>query len=105
VLKAGRADRSGLACYRLATRLLYYSVAIFELNKVGTGTRLRFTQIGVPPSRYSGHYRGWIETYWTPMKEIFATGSISERTRARVKTDKTQRIERGQFRRKVTKAA
>ena len=39
------------------------------------------------------------------MREIFATGRISERTRARVKADKTERIERGQFRRKVTKAA
>ena len=83
----------------------YYSIAIFELQRVSKGTKLRFTQIGVPPNRYSGHYRGWIETYWTPMQEIFETGRISERTRARVKTDKTQRIERGQFRRKVTNAA
>jgi activator of HSP90 ATPase len=83
----------------------YYSIAIFELQKVSKGTKLRFTQIGVPSNRYSGHYRGWIETYWTPMQEIFATGRISERTRARVKADITQRIERGQFRRKVTKAA
>jgi activator of HSP90 ATPase len=83
----------------------YYSIAIFELQKVNKGTKLRFTQIGVPPNRYSGHYRGWIETYWTPMQEIFATGKISERTRARVTADRTQRIERGQFRRKVTKAA
>ena len=83
----------------------YYSIAIFDLQKASKGTKLRFTQIGVPPNRYSGHYRGWIETYWTPMREIFATGQISERTRARVKADKTQRIERGQFRRKVTKAA
>jgi activator of HSP90 ATPase len=81
----------------------YYSVAIFELNKAGTGTRLRFTHIGVPPNRYSGHYRGWIETYWTPMKEVFATGRISEKTIARVKTDKTRRIDRGQFRRRLTK--
>jgi len=81
----------------------YYSIAIFELEKVPTGTKLKFTQIGVPPNRYSGHYRGWIETYWTPMKEIFATGKISEKTAARVKTDRTQRIERGQFRRKMTK--
>jgi len=84
---------------------VYYSIAIFELQKVRTGTKLVFTQIGVPPNRYSGHYRGWIETYWTPMKEIFANGAISERTRARVKADKTRRIERGQFRRKVTKGA
>ena len=83
----------------------YYSVAIFELQKVSKGTKLTFTQIGVPPNRYSGHYRGWIETYWTPMKEIFATGTISEETRQRVKIDKTQRIQRGQFRRKLTKEA
>jgi activator of HSP90 ATPase len=81
----------------------YYSIAIFDLEKSAKGTKLRFTQIGVPPSRYSGHYRGWIETYWTPMKEVFATGAISERTRSRVQIDKTQRIQRGQFRRKVSK--
>ena len=83
----------------------YYSIAIFELQKVSKGTKLTFTQIGVPPNRYSGHYRGWIETYWTPMKEIFATGTITEETRQRVKIDKTQRIQRGQFRRKLTKEA
>ena len=83
----------------------YYSIAIFDLNKINKGTKMHFTQVGVPPNRYSGHYRGWIETYWTPMKEIFATGAISERTRARVEADKTQRIQRGQFRRKVTKEA
>jgi activator of HSP90 ATPase len=79
----------------------YYSIAIFDLEKVIGGAKLRFTQVGVPPNRYSGHYRGWIETYWTPMKEIFASGAISDRTRARVKADKTQRIEHGQFRRKL----
>jgi activator of HSP90 ATPase len=83
----------------------HYSIAIFDLQQAGAGTKLRFTQIGVPPNRYSGHYRGWIETYWTPMKEIFANGTISEQTRARVKADKTQRIQRGQFRRKLTKGA
>lgn len=83
----------------------HYSVAIFDLKKAGAGTKLTFTQIGVPPNRYSGHYRGWIETYWTPMKEIFANGSISDHTRARVQVDKTQRIQRGQFRRKLSKEA
>jgi len=83
----------------------YYSVVIFDLYKAGSGTELKFTQIGVPPSRYSGHYRGWIETYWTPMKEIFIKGAISDQTRARVQTDKTQRIQRGQFRRKLSKEA
>ena len=60
----------------------YYSVVIFDLYKAGSGTKLKFSQIGVPPSRYSGHYRGWIETYWTPMKEIFIKGAISDQTRA-----------------------
>ena len=46
----------------------HYSIAIFEFSKVRGGSKLKFTQIGIPPSRYSGHYRGWIETYWTPMK-------------------------------------
>ena len=80
----------------------HYSVAIFDISKVPGGSRLKFTQIGVPPGRYSGHYRGWIETYWTPMKEIFATGAISNKTRARVKIDREQRIRTGKFRRKIS---
>ena len=83
----------------------YYSVAIFDLQKIGAGTRLIFTQVGVPPNRYSGHYRGWIETYWTPMKEIFANGVISRKTRARVKVNTTQRIQTRQFRRKLSTEA
>ena len=72
-----------MAGYRLVAD--HYSIATYDLEKVGDGTKLKFTQIGVPPNRYSGHYRGWIETYWTPMKEIFATRKISEKTRARAK--------------------
>jgi activator of HSP90 ATPase len=77
----------------------HYSIAIYDLTKVDGGTKLKFTQIGIPPNRYSGHYRGWIEAYWTPMKEIFATGATSEQTRARVKVDREQRIKTGKFRR------
>jgi len=83
----------------------HYSIAIFDLQQAGSCTTLKFTQIGVPPNRYSGHYRGWIETYWTPMKEILASGAISEETKKRVKADQTQRIERGQFRRKLSEQA
>lgn len=79
----------------------HYSIAIFDLEPTAGGTKLRFTQIGVPPNRYSGHYRGWIETYWTPMKEVFANGVISDKTRARVKVNTTQRIETRQFRRRL----
>jgi activator of HSP90 ATPase len=83
----------------------HYSIAIFDLLKVAGGTKLKFTQIGIPPDRYSGHYRGWIETYWTPMKEIFATGEISEKTRHRVKIDKDRRIKAGLFRRRMSNEA
>jgi hypothetical protein len=67
--------------------------------------KLKFTQIGIPPNRYSGHYRGWIETYWTPMKEIFAAGTISQRTKDRVKIDREQRIKPGRFRRSISNQA
>jgi len=83
----------------------HYSIAIFDIAKVRGGTQLKFTQIGIPPHRYSGHYRGWIETYWTPMKEIFARGAISAKTRERVRIDREERISRGQFRRRISTAA
>ena len=83
----------------------HYSIAIFDIEKTQSGSKLRFTQIGVPPQRYSGHYRGWIEAYWTPMKEVLASGKISEKTRARVKTSREGRIKRGHFRRRVTSEA
>lgn len=83
----------------------HYSIAIFDISRTHGGSKLRFTQIGIPPHRYSGHYRGWIEAYWTPMKEIFAHGRITERTRARVRMSKTTRIKTGRFRRKVSSAS
>ena len=36
----------------------HYSVAIYDIAKIPGGSKLKFTQIGVPPNRYSGHYRG-----------------------------------------------
>lgn len=83
----------------------YYSIAIFDIKKDSAGAKLQFTQIGVPPNRYSGHYRGWIETYWTPMREVFENGVISDKTRIRVKLNRTQRIDSKHFRRKVSKEA
>jgi len=80
----------------------HYSIAIFDITKVRGGAKLKFTQIGIPPGRYSGHYRGWIETYWTPMSEIFATGTISDKTRARIKVDREQRISTRKFRRTIS---
>jgi activator of HSP90 ATPase len=83
----------------------HYSVAIYDIVKVHGGTKLIFTQIGIPPNRYSGHYRGWIEAYWTPMREIFSTGRTSKRTRDRVRIDREQRIKTGKFRRSITRDA
>ena len=80
----------------------HYSIATYDIAKTHGGTRLKFTQIGIPPGRYSGHQRGWIETYWTPMKEIFATGTISQRTKDRVKIDRERRIKTGRFRRSIS---
>src|SRR5262249_22719113 len=81
----------------------HYSIAIYDIAKVRGGSKLKFTQIGIPPNRFSGHYRGWIETYWTPMKEIFAAGVLSERTKKRIKIDREQRIKTGKFRRRVSR--
>jgi activator of HSP90 ATPase len=81
----------------------HYSIAIFEFQRVAAGTKLTFTQIGIPPQRYSGHYRGWIETYWTPMQEIVRDGHLSQRTLSRVKIDREQRIKAGHFRRAISK--
>ena len=80
----------------------HYSVAIFDISKTNAGSTLTFTQLGIPANRYSGHYRGWIETYWTPMKEILEDGKLSEKTLQRVKLDK-ERIRTGRLKRKLTR--
>ncbi len=46
----------------------HYSVITFELSKKGTGTKLVFTQKGVPVSKYRGIFEGWKEHYWHKMK-------------------------------------
>src|SRR3974390_794592 len=61
----------------------HYSVVTFDLRGTGNGsTELRFTQIGVPPHRFEGHSRGWIETYWQPMQEMFEKGRISDSSKS-----------------------
>jgi len=72
----------------------HYSIAIFEFTEIEGGTKLEFTQIGVPPHRYEGHCRGWTQTYWTPMKEILEQRSTSAATRANVEAAR-QRIRTG----------
>lgn len=73
----------------------HYSIATFDLQEVNGGTQLRFTQIGVPPHRFEGHSRGWIETYWQPMQELFDKGALSEGSRSANKAAR-QRIDKGE---------
>ena len=72
----------------------HYSIATFDLCEVDGGTELRFTQIGVPPHRFEGHSRGWIETYWQPMQELFDKGALSDQTRSACAAAR-QRIDQG----------
>lgn len=44
----------------------------FKLEAVPGGTRLTFTQTGVPDDQYDQIKRGWQEFYWAPLKEFFA---------------------------------
>jgi len=48
----------------------HYSKATFSLKEVSGGTRLTFTQIGVPEEFYDDIAQGWRDYYWEPMKEI-----------------------------------
>ena len=36
----------------------------------GGGTRLAFTHSGVPDEHYESIKQGWIDNYWTPMKNM-----------------------------------
>ena len=72
----------------------HYSIVTFDLCKVDGGTELRFTQIGVPPHRFDGHSRGWTETYWRPMQDLFEKGSFGDQTRA-ASAAARQRIDQG----------
>lgn len=48
----------------------HYSKAIFSLKKADGKTTLTFTQTGVPSEFCDDIKQGWIDYYWTPMKEI-----------------------------------
>jgi activator of HSP90 ATPase len=48
----------------------HYSIASFSLKRMKGGTRLVFTQIGVPDREYQGINQGWRDYYWKPMKEM-----------------------------------
>jgi len=48
----------------------HYSTATFALKEVPGGTRLVFTQTGVPDEQYGSISQGWRDYYWKPMKEM-----------------------------------
>jgi activator of HSP90 ATPase len=73
----------------------HYSIATFDLRKVDGGTELCFTQIGVPPHRFDGHSRGWIETYWRPMQDLFERGAVSDEVQAANRAAR-RRIDKGE---------
>jgi activator of HSP90 ATPase len=46
-----------------------YSKAAWEFTPVAGGTRMLFTQSGVPEDQYESVSQGWRDYYWEPMKE------------------------------------
>ncbi|MBI4180700.1 MAG: SRPBCC domain-containing protein [Chloroflexi bacterium] len=48
----------------------HYSKVTFSLKEVTSGTRLTFTQSGVPEEQYEDVSQGWQDYYWAPMKQM-----------------------------------
>lgn len=48
----------------------HHSKITFSLKKVKGGTRLSFTQSGLPVKSYKPMQQGWKQYYWEPMKAM-----------------------------------
>jgi len=46
----------------------HYSIADLSLSKVAGGTRLEFSQFGIPASDFADISDGWRQYYWEPLK-------------------------------------
>ena len=57
----------------------HYSRATFQLAKAQGGTRITFTQTGVPDDKYREISTGWREYYWTPLRQQFASRRAKRR--------------------------
>ncbi|MBI2126741.1 MAG: SRPBCC domain-containing protein [Thaumarchaeota archaeon] len=55
----------------------YFSQATFSMKAVKDGTRLDFTQSGVPEECYESVSQGWYDYYWNPIKEMLENRSVS----------------------------
>ena len=53
----------------------YFSICTFNFEPIEKGTRLTFTQSGVPEHKYEELKDGWIQYYWNPMKLHFKNSS------------------------------
>ncbi len=48
----------------------HFSICTFLFEKTASGTKLSFTQKGVPAGKYEDIKSGWHQYYWTPMKQF-----------------------------------
>lgn len=46
----------------------HYSVCEFQFEKTPSGTKLKFTQTGIPEHKVNALKDGWKTYYWNPMK-------------------------------------
>jgi activator of HSP90 ATPase len=51
----------------------HYSIAEFDLKPVAGGTKLVFSQYGIPESDFEDIADGWKTYYWQPLKEYLET--------------------------------
>ena len=49
----------------------HFSTVTFQLRPTPRGTRLEFTQIGVPAEYAGAIAAGWKEYYWAPLRQYF----------------------------------
>lgn len=49
---------------------LYFTVCTFDFKKDGKGTKMTFTQEGIPEHKYEALKKGWKEYYWEPIKML-----------------------------------
>ena len=50
----------------------HYSTITFSFKPTEKGTRMTFTQIDIPDDKFEDIKQGWIDYYWTPLKQIFS---------------------------------
>ena len=56
----------------------HFSTCTFEFEKATGGTKLKFTQSGIPEHKAESLKDGWKQFYWGPMKKFLATNKTKE---------------------------